>query len=137
MNADRSPFGRIPTTGEAAAQIAWVLDNRGFLASGATLNLTGGTFTVANRTAVGYDDGATGAIDFAAGSGVLGTKTLMAAPSQVTGSAGTINANGLVSDVALVIDDAGDLSQTLTWGTGVSVNLDLTTPANNGILGAG
>ena len=29
-------------TAEAAAQIAWVLDNRGFLASGATLSLTGG-----------------------------------------------------------------------------------------------
>lgn len=42
MNTDRSPFGRIPSPEEAAAQIAWVLDNRGFLASGATLSLTGG-----------------------------------------------------------------------------------------------
>lgn len=42
MNADRSPFGRIPTPDEAAAQIAWILENPGFLASGATLSLTGG-----------------------------------------------------------------------------------------------
>jgi len=42
MNTDRSPFGRIPTPEEAAAQVAWVLENQGFLASGATLHLTGG-----------------------------------------------------------------------------------------------
>jgi 3-hydroxybutyryl-CoA dehydratase len=42
MNVDRSPFGRIPTPADAAAQIARVLDNRGFLAWGATLSLTGG-----------------------------------------------------------------------------------------------
>lgn len=40
-HADRSPFGRLATAAEAAAQVAWVLDNAGFLASGATLTLTG------------------------------------------------------------------------------------------------
>jgi NAD(P)-dependent dehydrogenase (short-subunit alcohol dehydrogenase family) len=42
VNVDRSPFGRLPTPVEAAEQIAWVIENRSFLASGATLHLTGG-----------------------------------------------------------------------------------------------
>lgn len=40
-NADRSPAGRLPSAQEAAGQIAWLLDNSSFLASGATLALTG------------------------------------------------------------------------------------------------
>jgi NAD(P)-dependent dehydrogenase (short-subunit alcohol dehydrogenase family)/acyl dehydratase len=43
QNTDRSPFGRLPTPADAAEQIGWVVQNRGFLASGATLSLTGGT----------------------------------------------------------------------------------------------
>lgn len=43
QHKDRSPFGRLPTAADAADQIAWVVQNRSFLASGATLNLTGGT----------------------------------------------------------------------------------------------
>jgi acyl dehydratase/NAD(P)-dependent dehydrogenase (short-subunit alcohol dehydrogenase family) len=41
-HADRSPSGRIPTAEEAADQLAWVVDNRSFLLSGATLTLSGG-----------------------------------------------------------------------------------------------
>jgi acyl dehydratase len=39
---DRSPFGRIATTEEAAEQLVWILDNKSYLASGSTLELTGG-----------------------------------------------------------------------------------------------
>jgi NAD(P)-dependent dehydrogenase (short-subunit alcohol dehydrogenase family) len=38
---DRSPFGRIASTDDAAAQLLWVLQNDSFLASGSTLSLTG------------------------------------------------------------------------------------------------
>jgi NAD(P)-dependent dehydrogenase (short-subunit alcohol dehydrogenase family) len=41
MHADRAPTGRLPTAEDAAGQIAWVLDNKGFLASGATIDLSG------------------------------------------------------------------------------------------------
>ena len=41
MHADRAPSGRLPTMDEAAEQIAWVLDNRSFLISGSTIDLTG------------------------------------------------------------------------------------------------
>lgn len=41
-HADRVPHGRLPGPKEAAAQIAWVLDNRSHLVSGATLVLSGG-----------------------------------------------------------------------------------------------
>lgn len=41
MHADRAPTGQLPSADEAAAQIAWVLDNRSFMASGATIDLSG------------------------------------------------------------------------------------------------
>lgn len=41
MHADRAPTGELPSLDEAAGQIAWVLDNRSFLVSGATIDLTG------------------------------------------------------------------------------------------------
>jgi NAD(P)-dependent dehydrogenase (short-subunit alcohol dehydrogenase family) len=41
-HADRSPTGRLASAEEAAAQLAWVLANRSFLASGATFTLSGG-----------------------------------------------------------------------------------------------
>lgn len=39
---DRSPFGRIASPDEAAEQLVWILTNKSFLASGSTLELTGG-----------------------------------------------------------------------------------------------
>ena len=39
---DRSPSGRIPLADEAAEQLAWMLENRSFLASGAVVSLSGG-----------------------------------------------------------------------------------------------
>lgn len=41
MHADRAPSGKLPGLEEVAAQVAWALDNRSFLASGATIDLTG------------------------------------------------------------------------------------------------
>jgi NAD(P)-dependent dehydrogenase (short-subunit alcohol dehydrogenase family) len=41
-HVDRSPAGRIPGGADAASQIEWVLSNRSFLLSGATVTLTGG-----------------------------------------------------------------------------------------------
>jgi NAD(P)-dependent dehydrogenase (short-subunit alcohol dehydrogenase family) len=41
MHADRAPTGKLPGADDAAEQIAWVLQNRSFLASGATIDLSG------------------------------------------------------------------------------------------------
>ena len=41
MHADRTPSGKLPSPAEVAEQIDWVLANRSFLASGATINLSG------------------------------------------------------------------------------------------------
>jgi 3-hydroxybutyryl-CoA dehydratase len=40
-HADRVPAGRLPSLAEAAAQVAWVLSNKDFLVSGATISVTG------------------------------------------------------------------------------------------------
>ena len=42
QHADRVPAGALPTAADAAAQVAWVLQNPGTLVSGATLTLSGG-----------------------------------------------------------------------------------------------
>ncbi len=39
---ERAPTGRVPTAEEVADQLAWVVDNRSFLLSGATITLSGG-----------------------------------------------------------------------------------------------
>jgi NAD(P)-dependent dehydrogenase (short-subunit alcohol dehydrogenase family) len=41
-HADRSPAGKLPSADDAAAQLEWVLANPGWLASGATITLSGG-----------------------------------------------------------------------------------------------
>lgn len=41
-HVDRSPAGRLPDADQAAAQIEWLLQNRSFLVSGATITLAGG-----------------------------------------------------------------------------------------------
>jgi 3-hydroxybutyryl-CoA dehydratase len=41
-HVDRSPMGRLPDAAEAAEQLEWLLHNRSFLISGATITLTGG-----------------------------------------------------------------------------------------------
>ena len=61
-------------------------------------------------------------------------------PSQLTGI-GTINANGLVSDINLVFDSAQSLKRTIVLANGsnqnIVVNLDMSNTANVGWLGAG
>jgi 3-oxoacyl-[acyl-carrier protein] reductase len=41
-HVDRSPMGRLPDAADAAGQLEWLLANRSFLMSGATITLTGG-----------------------------------------------------------------------------------------------
>ena len=41
-HADRSPFGVLASTDDAACQVAWVLDNTSHLVSGAVISLSGG-----------------------------------------------------------------------------------------------
>ncbi|MGH9554549.1 MAG: SDR family NAD(P)-dependent oxidoreductase [Terriglobales bacterium] len=41
-HADRAPTGQLPSPLEAAGQIAWLLENRSYLVSGATITLSGG-----------------------------------------------------------------------------------------------
>jgi NAD(P)-dependent dehydrogenase (short-subunit alcohol dehydrogenase family) len=41
-HADRSPAGKLPSADDAAAQLEWILASPGWLASGATITLSGG-----------------------------------------------------------------------------------------------
>jgi acyl dehydratase/NAD(P)-dependent dehydrogenase (short-subunit alcohol dehydrogenase family) len=41
-HSDRAPTGQLPTPEEAAVQVEWLLANRSFLVSGATITLSGG-----------------------------------------------------------------------------------------------
>ena len=105
-----------------------------------TLAITnGGAVSVAGTTSVGQGTG-TGTINFGAHGGTLTTQSLLTSPNQLTGT-GTINANGLASDVNLVFDSTHGLKQTVTLNglpkQNVAINLDMSTPANNGSLGVG
>ena len=78
-------------------------------------------------------------IDFGTNGGTLTTQTLLASPAQLAGT-GTINTNGLVSDIDLRFDSAHGLKQTLVFqqsGQNVTVNVDMTGGAGAyGALGA-
>ena len=64
-----------------------------------TLNIiNGSSVSTTSSTHVGFDGDSTGAINFGTSGGILTTQSLLASPSQLTGS-GTINARGLVSDI--------------------------------------
>jgi T5SS/PEP-CTERM-associated repeat protein len=77
----------------------------------------------------------TGTIDFGASGGTLTTQALAASPSQLLGT-GTINTQGLLTDANLTFSTPASLTQTFVFG-GVAVNLNMSTPASNGVLGAG
>lgn len=64
---------------------------------------------------------------------VLNTQGLMAAMPDLLGN-GIINSNGAILDSDLAIDALHGTQQTLSFGNGGSLNLDL---ANSGVLGAG
>ena len=106
-----------------------------------TLAIThGAAVSVGGATYVGWGNGSTGGIQFGANGGTLTTQSLWASPSQLTGN-GTINTQGLVSDVNLVFDSTASLSQTLTFngpGQNIALHLDMTGDSStNGVLGAG
>jgi T5SS/PEP-CTERM-associated repeat protein len=114
----------------------------GYLGSGTLTMADGGrVHAMSGSTYVGWDAGATGAINFGAGGGTLMTRTLFASMSQLTGT-GTITAAGLVSDGDLRFDSGHPLSQTiLNEQSGGTVTLRLTmtsgTSSSSGSLGAG
>ena len=95
--------------------------------SGTLLITNGGSVSVAGATVLGrYADGA-GAIDFGANGGTLTTIALLASPSQLSG-VGTINTQGLVSDVDLKFDSTHGLTQTLALqqsGQNISLTVSL------------
>ena len=101
-----------------------------------TLTISGGgNVTVGLTTFVG-PNGSSGTLNFGPRGGTLTTGTLAASPSQLAGT-GTINANGLISDIDLRFDATHGLKQTLTFKA-VVMNLDLAgNPGGNWNLGAG
>ena len=83
----------------------------------------------------------TGAINFGTNGGTLTTGSLVASPSEVTGT-GTIIAHGLVTDVDLLFNSTASLKQTLTFNSlpsqNVKISLDMASdPSGNGGSGAG
>ena len=98
-----------------------------------TIN-TGGVVTANNTYVSSY---AVGMGNIVFGGGVLNTKNLYAAPSDLTGS-GTINARGAVVDGSHVtFDSISGASQSYTINESVTMNLDLGDSTNVGVFGAG
>lgn len=101
------------------------------------LNIMGGASVSAGSgtTYVGRYSGSSGTINFGPGGGTLTSWRLFAAANQLTGT-GTLNVNGLVSDMDVVFDSAHGLSQTFTMNNGaITVNLDMSSSPND--LGVG
>ncbi|MBN2580696.1 MAG: hypothetical protein JXB10_17050 [Pirellulales bacterium] len=120
-----------------------ILINKGDLYIGnsgsGTLNINNdGVVSVAGDTYVGYKSDSQGTINFGSSDGTLITRSLLASTSQLTGT-GTINTQGLVSDIDLVFDANHGLRQTITLDAipnqNISIYLDMTT-GNNSCLGA-
>ena len=106
-----------------------------------TLNISnGGNVSVNGTTYVGEDNNSTGAINFGSNGGTLTTQSLLASPSQLTGT-GTINTRGLVSDIDLVFDATHGLKQTITLnsmsGQNISINLNMADTLGAGYNGTG
>ncbi len=102
----------------------------------ALLNITDGAqVTTLGSTEVGRAPGSTGEIHFE--NGHLVTVGLLAGVNDLTGT-GTIDTNGLVSDVDLVFDATHGLSQTLVLnsnpGQAITINLNVN---GDGPMGAG
>jgi T5SS/PEP-CTERM-associated repeat protein len=101
-----------------------------------TLNITGGgTVLVATDTLVGVEPGSSGDIFF--DSGTLSTGGFLGRFDDLTGT-GVVNANGLVSDLDLVLDTPGSLSQTLLINDNPGQNVTFNLNVNGaGAMGAG
>ena len=105
-----------------------------------TLNIAhGGAVVVAGTTCVANNPGSSGSVNFGPGGGTLTTKTLWTSPAALTGT-GTINANGLATDVDLLFDATHSASQTFTLnrsGQNITINLDMSSASNSGDLAVG
>ena len=104
-----------------------------------TLNLdNGGVVAVSDSTIVGAGDAANGTVNFNQGS--LNTLSLFASPTDLMGT-GTINAQGVVSDIDIRFDQAtGQTPQVIMntqAGQNITLNLDASDTNVNNTLGAG
>ena len=101
-----------------------------------TLNiLDGATVSVAEKTYVARFDDSVGSINFGTHGGTLITETLHARPSELKGT-GTIQTQGLVSDIDLVFDVAHGATQTLSLndsGQNIALNLNLNGAGDLGV----
>jgi T5SS/PEP-CTERM-associated repeat protein len=100
--------------------------------SNGSLVISNGGAVSAGDTTVGH--GSASAISFGSGGGTLTTATLVASPSQLCG-AGTIDANGLLSDFNLTFDASASCA--VPFGTGGIMTLEMSGTASTGALGAG
>ena len=106
--------------------------NNNYINTSGTTYLSGATYVGSGAGVAGPGPGA---IVFGGSpGGTLNTRSLFAAPSQLTGS-GTINASGIVTDGAVTFN--GSTTGSVGWTSPVAVSLNLGTAAANGALGAG
>ncbi|MEZ6194066.1 MAG: hypothetical protein R3C45_22695, partial [Phycisphaerales bacterium] len=103
------------------------------------LNISnGGVVSVAKDTILAQSADASGLINL--NGGTLDTSGIWAASESLSGT-GTINARGIVSDIDLIFDVTHDLQQQVVLdgepGQNITLNLDLSTTASSGALGAG
>lgn len=102
-----------------------------------TLNISNGGSVSAADAMILASNGGSGVINFGPGGGTLTTWHLTATPSQLTG-VGTINTNGLASDVNLVFDSGATTTTTLNQsGKNIVINLDMSDPNKVGSIDAG
>ncbi|MBN1909638.1 MAG: PEP-CTERM sorting domain-containing protein [Pirellulales bacterium] len=96
----------------------------------------GGLVTVPGWTYVGYGAASNGLLDFGTGGGTLTTEILVALPTQMTGT-GTINTQGLISDIDLTFDSVSGADPTLRFNNGVDRDVTIHLDTGGGSLGAG
>lgn len=112
----------------------------GYRSNGTLSIANGANVTVPGNTLVALSSVITGLIDFGEHGGTLTTRTILASPTQLSGT-GTVNACGLISDIDLKFDSKHGPKQSIMFrqpGQDIVVNLDMTTnPSGNGELGAG
>ncbi|MBN1909058.1 MAG: PEP-CTERM sorting domain-containing protein [Pirellulales bacterium] len=111
----------------------------GVFTSGTMAITDGAAFVAGGTTRIASLVGSSGTLHLDTG-GSLTTKTLAARPIDLSGS-GTIHARGLVADLDFVFDSPASLHQAILLddqpGQNITIDLDMSNPANNGWLGAG
>ena len=128
-------------TGDATVEGAdskWTLTadlNIGFNGVGMLSVRDGGAVEVGRTTFVGRTIAGSSSINF--DDGTLTTKSLWASPSQLHGD-GTINTNGLVSDIDLVFDGDHPAQQQIVLDSEPDQNITINLHADgNGAIGVG